>query len=225
MLATKAFSTLLTLEAFEMFTQWITYPVLAVRRLPHCNTSDTPYRWFTGPRRHRRWSDPLPQSCTHALRQQGTHSSTCGHGALNARWLLEVVVPTQFVLFNISAIVGSAILYGDFARATFHQIVTFLYGCGATFAGVFIIAWAPTTPPDQPLEEEEEGTIGDAQLSEADGTAGLSSRSGSVAYRSRVRVLAADGTPATPILRNRQSIVSMYGLSPAQVRCQPLALY
>lgn len=31
MLATKAFSTLLTLEAFEMFTKWITYPVLAVR--------------------------------------------------------------------------------------------------------------------------------------------------------------------------------------------------
>lgn len=132
--------------------------------------------------------------------------------------LPQVVVPTQFVLFNISAIVGSAILYGDFARASFHQIVTFLYGCGATFAGVFIIAWAPTAPPE-PLEEDEEGTIGDAPPSEAEGTVtGLSSRSGSVAYRSRVRILAADGTPATPILRNRQSIVSMYGLSPAQVR-------
>lgn len=134
-------------------------------------------------------------------------------------------MPTQFVLFNVSAIVGSAILYGDFARASFHQIVTFLYGCGATFAGVFIIAWAPTAPPE-PSEEDEEGTIGDAPPEEADGTVtGLSSRSGSVAYRSRVRVLAADGTPATPILRNRQSIVSMYGLSPAQVRLQPPAAH
>ncbi|KAL1680692.1 magnesium transporter NIPA-domain-containing protein [Schizophyllum commune] len=52
----------------------------------------------------------------------------------------KVVIPMQFVLFNLSAIVGSAILYGDFERAKFHQIVTFLYGCGATFLGVFIIA-------------------------------------------------------------------------------------
>ena len=37
---------------------------------------------------------------------------------------------------------GSAILYGDFKKATFHQLVTFLYGCVATFLGVFIIAWA-----------------------------------------------------------------------------------
>ena len=142
---------------------------------------------------------------------------TCIHTIPHVYHRPQVVVPTQFVLFNISAIVGSAILYGDFARASFHQIVTFLYGCGATFAGVFIIAWAPTTPPEAP--EDEEGTIGDAPPSEPEGTVtGLSSRSGSVAYRSRVRVLAVDGTPATPILRNRQSIVSMYGLSPAQVR-------
>ncbi|KAL1723535.1 magnesium transporter NIPA-domain-containing protein [Schizophyllum commune] len=40
----------------------------------------------------------------------------------------KVVIPMQFVLFNLSAIVGSAILYGDFERAKFHQIVTFLYG-------------------------------------------------------------------------------------------------
>ncbi|KAE9410286.1 DUF803-domain-containing protein [Gymnopus androsaceus JB14] len=54
----------------------------------------------------------------------------------------KVVIPVQFVLFNLSAIVGSAILYGDFKKASFHQIVTFLYGCAATFAGVFIIAWS-----------------------------------------------------------------------------------
>ncbi|KZT72698.1 DUF803-domain-containing protein [Daedalea quercina L-15889] len=176
-LATKAFSTLLTLEAFEMFAQWITYPVLLV------------------------------------LIGTGIGQIRYLNRAL-MRFDSKVVVPTQFVMFNISAIVGSAILYGDFARASFHQIVTFLYGCGATFAGVFIIAWAPS--PQEP-EQDEESTIDEALPSEADGTiTGPSSRAGSVAHRSRVRVIAADGTPATPILRNRQSIVSMYGLSPAQ---------
>ncbi|KAK7049641.1 hypothetical protein VNI00_005672 [Paramarasmius palmivorus] len=38
----------------------------------------------------------------------------------------KIVIPIQFVLFNLSAIIGSAILYGDFRRATFHQVVTFL---------------------------------------------------------------------------------------------------
>ena len=33
MLSTKAISTLLTLEWFEMFAQWITYPVIFVRLL------------------------------------------------------------------------------------------------------------------------------------------------------------------------------------------------
>ncbi|KAH9938496.1 magnesium transporter NIPA-domain-containing protein [Fomitopsis serialis] len=178
-LATKAFSTLLTLEAFEMFTQWITYPVLLV------------------------------------LISTGIGQIRYLNRAL-MRFDSKVVVPTQFVMFNISAIVGSAILYGDFARGTFHQIVTFLYGCGATFVGVFIIAWAPST--SQEPEEDEEGTIGDVPPSEVDGTVtGLSSRSGSVAHRNRVRVIAADGSSATPILRNRHSVVSMYGLSPAQV--------
>ncbi|KAG1715953.1 hypothetical protein ID866_1242 [Astraeus odoratus] len=55
----------------------------------------------------------------------------------------KIVIPTQFVLFTLSAVVGSAVLYGDFRRATFHQMVTFLYGCAATFAGVYVIAWGP----------------------------------------------------------------------------------
>ena len=75
----------------------------------------------------------------------------------------KVVIPMQFVLFNLSAIVGSAILYGDFERAKFHQIVTFLYGCGATFLGVFIIAWAgPGDGGDEVGEgEEREGNVSD----------------------------------------------------------------
>ena len=53
----------------------------------------------------------------------------------------KVVIPAQFVFFNISAIVGSAVLYGDFRQASLHQMLTFLYGCGATFAGVFMLTW------------------------------------------------------------------------------------
>ncbi|VDC06140.1 unnamed protein product [Peniophora sp. CBMAI 1063] len=34
----------------------------------------------------------------------------------------KIVIPAQFVLFNLSAIVGSAILYGDFRHTTFHQL-------------------------------------------------------------------------------------------------------
>jgi hypothetical protein len=73
---------------------------------------------------------------------------------------VQLVIPTQFVLFNLSAIVGSAILFGDFARASFHQIVTFLYGCAATFAGVFVIAWTPGPPPRAEDAEGEAPTVG-----------------------------------------------------------------
>lgn len=69
----------------------------------------------------------------------------------------KIVIPTQFVLFNLSAIIGSAILYGDFAKASFHQMVTFLYGCTATFAGVYMIAWSgpANASPDQDGEQTD----------------------------------------------------------------------
>ena len=47
--------------------------------------------------------------------------------------------PTQFVLFTISAIVGSAVLYRDFENTDVHQVVNFLFGCLTTFAGVFLL--------------------------------------------------------------------------------------
>ncbi|EJU06266.1 DUF803-domain-containing protein, partial [Dacryopinax primogenitus] len=40
----------------------------------------------------------------------------------------KVVIPTQFVFFNLSAIVGSAILYRDFEDMELHRFITFLYG-------------------------------------------------------------------------------------------------
>ncbi|TCD66821.1 hypothetical protein EIP91_000899 [Steccherinum ochraceum] len=127
-LSTKAISTLLTMEWFEIFTEWITYPVIAV------------------------------------LIGTGVGQIRYLNRAL-MRFDSKVVVPTQFVFFNLSAIVGSAILYGDFKRATFHQFVTFLYGCGATFLGVFIITWTQRAPDeeDEGEDDEDEGDVTDLE--------------------------------------------------------------
>ncbi|KAL7749793.1 hypothetical protein RI367_004669 [Sorochytrium milnesiophthora] len=49
------------------------------------------------------------------------------------------VIPTQFVLFTISVIIGSAILYRDFEDMSSHNIIVFCFGCILTFIGVFFI--------------------------------------------------------------------------------------
>jgi len=127
----------------------------------------------------------------------------------------KVVIPVQFVLFTLSAIIGSAILYGDFKTAKFHQIVTFLYGCVATFLGVFIITWAPSSQDDN-----AEGIY--ENIEEADDTDAFSDLTvrerrllGSIGRRRR-------GTLIVPSNRRREASVprspalSLIGLSPAQ---------
>ncbi|CAG8473782.1 9843_t:CDS:2 [Cetraspora pellucida] len=52
---------------------------------------------------------------------------------------VKEVIPTQFVLFTISAIIGSAILYNDFAEMDFWKCAGFLIGCFMTFVGVYFI--------------------------------------------------------------------------------------
>ncbi|KAG8766496.1 hypothetical protein FRC12_006852 [Ceratobasidium sp. 428] len=61
----------------------------------------------------------------------------------------RVVIPTQFVMFNLTAIVGSAILYRDFDKINFHRFLTFFYGCMTTFLGVYLLTLAssPTSDP------------------------------------------------------------------------------
>lgn len=49
------------------------------------------------------------------------------------------VIPTQFVFFTISAIVGSAVLYRDFENVEPHRFINFIFGCLTTFGGVFIL--------------------------------------------------------------------------------------
>jgi len=180
-LSTKAFSTLLTMEWFEIFTEWITYPVVAV---------------------------------------------LVGTGVGQIRYLnralmkfdSKIVVPTQFVLFNLSAIVGSAILYGDFKKATFHQIVTFLYGCSATFAGVFLISWAPTIVTTDDIEEEDE--FDPIPEEEPIANQDPNVRLGSLNRRNRATLILPDGIqgspPSSPTAGPRQNLVSMMSFSPAQ---------
>ena len=49
------------------------------------------------------------------------------------------VIPIQFVLFTLSVIIGSAVLYRDFERTTREQATKFIGGCFLTFFGVFLI--------------------------------------------------------------------------------------
>ncbi|KAG9014983.1 hypothetical protein FRB94_007055 [Tulasnella sp. JGI-2019a] len=63
----------------------------------------------------------------------------------------KVVIPTQFVLFTLSAIIGSAVLYHDFAEMPFHRFIVFGYGCLTTFLGVYLL-----TREDRPLSPTED---------------------------------------------------------------------
>jgi magnesium transporter len=134
----------------------------------------------------------------------------------------QVVIPIQFVLFNLSAIVGSAILYGDFKRAKFHQFVTFLYGCAATFAGVFIIAWDGNG--SEPEDDDDADTVGTSGA--RDGAAEESARDvastprvgrGSLGKRRRLAPITPGAAREPHSLRHHKSAVSLVGLSTAQV--------
>lgn len=50
-----------------------------------------------------------------------------------------VVVPTNFVLFTISAIISGIVLYKEFYGLTFLEIFMFLFGCVLSFVGVYYI--------------------------------------------------------------------------------------
>ncbi|KAH9824575.1 NIPA-like protein 2, partial [Teratosphaeria destructans] len=55
------------------------------------------------------------------------------------RFNATMVIPTQFVMFTISVIVGSAVLYRDFEREEAGDAVKFVGGCALTFLGVWCI--------------------------------------------------------------------------------------
>ena len=74
------------------------------------------------------------------------------------RFNATMVIPTQFVLFTISVIVGSAVLYQDFQRQSGEDAAKFVCGCALTFFGV----WCITTG-------REDESIDDKDFDESDG--------------------------------------------------------
>ncbi|KAK6822616.1 hypothetical protein PG995_011928 [Apiospora arundinis] len=73
------------------------------------------------------------------------------------------VIPIQFVLFTLSVIIGSAILYRDFERTTLQQGIKFIGGCCLTFFGVFLITSGRSRQDEEDeLSDDEniEETIG-----------------------------------------------------------------
>jgi hypothetical protein len=70
------------------------------------------------------------------------------------------VIPIQFVMFTLSVIIGSAILYRDFEKATAENVRKFVGGCLLTFFGVFLItSGRPRNDGEDDEESDEEGEV------------------------------------------------------------------
>ncbi|KAK0100372.1 hypothetical protein ONS95_008326 [Cadophora gregata] len=76
------------------------------------------------------------------------------------------VIPVQFVMFTLSVIIGSAILYRDFEKATTENISKFIGGCLLTFFGVFLITSGRSRNDED--EEEESDDEGEERIVLAD---------------------------------------------------------
>lgn len=70
------------------------------------------------------------------------------------------VIPVQFVMFTLSVIIGSAILYRDFEKTTGDSIRKFIGGCLLTFFGVYLITSGRASHED---EEEIEDDAAEGQ--------------------------------------------------------------
>ncbi|TAQ88003.1 hypothetical protein B7494_g3688 [Chlorociboria aeruginascens] len=73
------------------------------------------------------------------------------------------VIPVQFVMFTLSVIIGSAVLYRDFEKVTFENEVKFVGGCFLTFFGVFLITNGRPNRDDDG-DDEEGDSEGEEQI-------------------------------------------------------------
>lgn len=70
------------------------------------------------------------------------------------------VIPIQFVLFTLSVIIGSAVLYRDFEHTTMEKAIKFIIGCLLTFFGVYLITSKRDEEGDAGgVEQDEDETI------------------------------------------------------------------
>ncbi|KAI1661628.1 DUF803-domain-containing protein [Daldinia decipiens] len=115
------------------------------------------------------------------------------------------VIPIQFVLFTLSVIIGSAILYRDFERTTAQQAVKFIGGCLLTFFGVFLVT------SGRPRQEDTDELSDDENVEE---TIGLRDQEASGPYTDRAEQPRADEQqPTSSPLSRRPSYVSRNGYS------------
>ncbi|GIZ47155.1 hypothetical protein CKM354_001025400 [Cercospora kikuchii] len=75
------------------------------------------------------------------------------------RFNSTMVIPTQFVAFTISVIVGSAVLYRDFERESPEDAGKFIGGCALTFFGVWCITSGRKTEDNESYADEVEERI------------------------------------------------------------------
>ena len=76
------------------------------------------------------------------------------------------VIPTQFVLFTLSVILGSAILYRDFERTSAAAAGKFVGGCALTFAGVYLLTTGKRPQDESVAAPHESGNQEDEDASQ-----------------------------------------------------------
>lgn len=74
------------------------------------------------------------------------------------------VIPVQFVMFTLSVIIGSAVLYRDFEKTTPERAIKFVGGCLLTFFGVWLITSGRPNQDDDEEESDEEGEQGEERI-------------------------------------------------------------
>ncbi|KAI1417863.1 DUF803-domain-containing protein [Hypoxylon sp. FL1857] len=116
------------------------------------------------------------------------------------------VIPIQFVLFTLSVIIGSAVLYRDFERTTAEQASKFVGGCLLTFFGVFLIT------SGRPRQDDEDQLSDDDNIEE---TIGLRDQETPVPYTDRVEHPKPDQRPASS---RRSSYASRHSYTNAAVK-------
>ncbi|PVI07695.1 DUF803-domain-containing protein [Periconia macrospinosa] len=102
------------------------------------------------------------------------------------------VIPVQFVMFTLSVILGSAILYRDFERTSGEDAGKFVGGCAMTFLGVWLITSGRASREDDdelrdPEPEDAINLIADRYHDDVDDTAeevAQSSRSSTIRVKS-----------------------------------------
>jgi magnesium transporter len=74
------------------------------------------------------------------------------------------VIPTQFVMFTLSVIIGSAVLYRDFESTTLQQAIKFVAGCLLTFFGVYLITSGRQSHDDDDEAEDDKNAPQDETI-------------------------------------------------------------